>query len=57
MMLPSWIGKKISFQGLIRLLADAVLINIATITGLAARLLYIVAYGNPPGTLIAFRQG
>jgi nucleoside-diphosphate-sugar epimerase len=51
MMLPSWISKKISFQGLIRLLADAVLINVATITGLAARLLYIVAYGNPDANI------
>lgn len=47
MIIPNWISKKISFQGVIRLLADAVLINVATLSGLAVRLLYIVAYGNP----------
>lgn len=51
MKILNWINKKISFQGLIRLLADMVLINVATISGLAARLLYIVAYGNPEANI------
>jgi nucleoside-diphosphate-sugar epimerase len=51
MMLPSWISNKISFQGVIRLLADSVLINVATLSGLAARLLYIVAFGNPDANI------
>lgn len=43
----NWFKKAITFQGLIRLLADAALINIAIILSLAARLLYIVASGKP----------
>jgi len=50
-----WIKKRISYQGVIRLFADAVLINVATLTGLAGRLLYIVAYANPEAN-INYRQ-
>jgi nucleoside-diphosphate-sugar epimerase/sorbitol-specific phosphotransferase system component IIC len=39
--------RRIHFEGLLRLLADGVLINLAVLMSLAARLLYIVAYGNP----------
>jgi nucleoside-diphosphate-sugar epimerase len=39
--------KRITFQGVLRLFADAVLVNLAILAALGARLLYIVAYGNP----------
>ncbi len=39
--------KRITFEGLLRLVADAILVNLAVLAALAARLLYIVAYGNP----------
>jgi nucleoside-diphosphate-sugar epimerase len=41
------IKSRISFEGILRLGADAILINLAVLASLAARLLYIVAYGNP----------
>jgi nucleoside-diphosphate-sugar epimerase len=37
---------RISFEAVIRILADALLINIATLAALAARLLYIVAFSD-----------
>ena len=43
----NWIKRRISFEGVIRLVADTVLINLSILASLAARLLYIVAYGNP----------
>ena len=36
-----------TFEGFIRMVADAILINIALLIALFARLLYIVATGNP----------
>lgn len=49
------IKSKISLEGVIRLAADTALINIATLTALAARLLYIVGFVNPqPGA--SYRQ-
>jgi nucleoside-diphosphate-sugar epimerase/sorbitol-specific phosphotransferase system component IIC len=42
--------RRLSFEGLLRLFADAILINLAVLTSLAVRLLYIVAFANPqPG--------
>jgi nucleoside-diphosphate-sugar epimerase len=38
---------KVSVVAVIRVIADALLINIATLTALAARLLYIVAFSEP----------
>jgi nucleoside-diphosphate-sugar epimerase len=46
-----WIQKKLSLEGAIRLVADAVLVNTAVLVSLAARLLYIVAYGNPDANI------
>jgi nucleoside-diphosphate-sugar epimerase len=46
-----WFRKRLSYEGLIRLIADAILINLAILFSLAARLLYIVAYGNPEANL------
>jgi nucleoside-diphosphate-sugar epimerase len=43
----AWITKAVSFQGALRLLADAILINLAILISLVARLLWIVATGNP----------
>ncbi|TSA47646.1 MAG: NAD-dependent epimerase/dehydratase family protein [Chloroflexi bacterium] len=44
--LVTWIKKAVSFQGAVRLLADAILINLAILMSLAARLLWIVATGK-----------
>lgn len=38
-------------EGILRFVADAVLINLAVLASLAARLLYIVAYGNPAANI------
>jgi nucleoside-diphosphate-sugar epimerase len=46
-MIPYWMKSKITFEGLLRLIADTIIINLAILTSLAARLLYIVASGNP----------
>ena len=46
-----WIKKTITFQGIVRMLADAILINVALIISLVARLLWIVAVGNPEGSI------
>jgi nucleoside-diphosphate-sugar epimerase len=53
--LMTWIRKRISYEGLIRLIADAILINLAILISLAVRLLYIVAYGNPEAN-ISYRE-
>lgn len=39
--------RNLSKEGVIRLIADAVLVNLALLVALAARLLYIVAVGSP----------
>jgi nucleoside-diphosphate-sugar epimerase len=49
--LITWLRKRVSYEGLVRLVADAVLINLAILVSLAIRLLYIVAYGNPEANL------
>ena len=36
--------KKLSFEGLVRLVADVVLVNLAILIALAARFLYVVAF-------------
>lgn len=52
MKLTRFIPKKIiTFQGIIRMLADAVMINLALVISLVARLLWIVAVGNPEGNI------
>lgn len=49
-MAKKWFKNRFTVEGLIRLLADTILINTATLAALAARLLYIVAIENPqPG--------
>jgi len=35
------------YEGIIRIIADVILVNLAFLVALSARLLYIVAYGNP----------
>jgi nucleoside-diphosphate-sugar epimerase len=47
----TWIKKAVSFQGIVRLLADAILLNLAILLSLVARLLWIVATGKPEVTL------
>jgi nucleoside-diphosphate-sugar epimerase len=39
--------RSISYEGIVRLIADAVLINLAILTSLAARFFYIVAFASP----------
>ena len=41
---------KIPFQGLIRMIADAVLLNLAVLVALVGRMLWIVAIANPEAT-------
>jgi nucleoside-diphosphate-sugar epimerase len=43
--------KVISFQAIVRMLADAVMINVALILSLAARLLWLWSIGNPGGSI------
>jgi nucleoside-diphosphate-sugar epimerase len=45
--ISNWIKKAVSFQAIIRLLADAILINLAILLSLSARLLWIVANSDP----------
>ncbi|MBI4731716.1 MAG: NAD-dependent epimerase/dehydratase family protein [Chloroflexi bacterium] len=49
--LGAWIKKSVSFQGFVRLLADAILINLAILISLVIRLLWIVANGRPDAAL------
>jgi nucleoside-diphosphate-sugar epimerase len=49
--LGTWFKKAVSFQGALRLLADAILINLAILISLVARLLWIVATSMPGVTL------
>jgi len=42
----TWIKKSVSFQGFVRLLADVILINLAILMSLVARLLWVVATGK-----------
>jgi nucleoside-diphosphate-sugar epimerase len=49
--LGNWFKKTVTFQGIVRLLADAVMINVALVISLVARLLWIVAIGNPEGSI------
>ena len=39
----TWFKKALSFQGIVRMLADAVMVNLALVLSLAARLLWIIA--------------
>lgn len=50
-MFVKWLQKRLSLEGAIRLVADALLVNMAVVVSLAARLLYIVAYGNPDANI------
>ena len=43
--------RNFSFEGFIRMVADAILVNLALFFALAARLMYIVAYGNSSANL------
>jgi nucleoside-diphosphate-sugar epimerase/sorbitol-specific phosphotransferase system component IIC len=43
----NWLKKWLSLEVLLRLVADTVLINLAIVTSLALRLLWIIAIGNP----------
>jgi hypothetical protein len=55
--LGTWIKKAISFQSVVRLLADAILINLAILISLTARLLWIVASSTsvfPPNYQVTF---
>lgn len=49
--LVSWIKKTLSIQAIIRLIADAILINLALIVSLAGRLLWIIADSKPEVSL------
>jgi nucleoside-diphosphate-sugar epimerase len=42
----TWFKKALSFQGIVRMLADAVMVNLALVLSLAARLLWIIASEN-----------
>jgi nucleoside-diphosphate-sugar epimerase len=42
-----WMKRSISFQGIVRLLADAILINLAILISLVSRMLWIAANSNP----------
>jgi nucleoside-diphosphate-sugar epimerase len=42
-----WIKRSFSYEGVVRLIADAVLINLAILTSLVARFFYIVAFVSP----------
>jgi len=46
-----WIQKKVTVEALLRMVADVFLINIAVLTSLALRLLYIVAVGAPEANI------
>lgn len=46
-----WVRKQLSFEGLIRMVADTILINLAILFSLVARFLYQVAVGNPMADL------
>lgn len=46
-----WVKKRLSFEGLIRMVADTILINLAILFSLAARLLYQIGMGNPMADL------
>ncbi len=43
----SWLKKAFTVQGIVRMLADAILVNVALLIALIARLLWIVAVGDP----------
>ena len=47
----AWARKTFTFQGIIRVVADMVMVNIAMILSLAARLLWFVADGNSTSNL------
>ena len=47
----NWFKKKISFQALVRFFADAILVNLAIITSLAGRLLWIIGNTKPEVSL------
>src|SRR3990172_7551084 len=47
----TWVKKRFSFEVILRIVADTILINLAIITSLAARLLYIVGFVNPQANL------
>jgi nucleoside-diphosphate-sugar epimerase/sorbitol-specific phosphotransferase system component IIC len=54
-MLVNRIKNQFTFQGVVRMVADAILINLAILLSLAVRLLWIIAIGNP-GLDINIRQ-
>ncbi len=43
----TWFKKALSFQGIVRIIADAVMINLALFLSLAVRLFWIIADSNP----------
>ena len=47
----TWVKKRFSFEVILRIVADTILINLAIITSLAVRLLYIVGFVNPQANL------
>lgn len=44
--LSAWVKKAITFQGIVRVVADMVMVNVAVILSLAVRLLWIIASGS-----------
>jgi nucleoside-diphosphate-sugar epimerase len=42
----AWFKKAVTFQGIIRVLADMIMVNLAVVLSLAARLLWIIAAGT-----------
>jgi len=53
--LKDWLKNRLNFEGVLKALSDAVLINLAIIAALALRLLYIIAYAAP-GSNINYRS-
>lgn len=43
----AWVKKRLSFEIVLRIVADTILVNLAILTSLAARLLWIVGFANP----------
>jgi nucleoside-diphosphate-sugar epimerase len=49
--LTDYIKNRSSVEGILKLFSDAILINLAVLTALAARLLYIIAYTGPQSSI------
>ncbi len=45
--ISTWFKRAITFEGIVRIVADTILLNLAILISLAARLLWIVATSNP----------